>query len=415
MTTQDSGSDPKHCGLCLQEGSKEDAKYYRENCNTYICDRCKASHSKFQELRHHTVVSTNTILSADSVELSTGINARFNQMFTKPSDSAFNPDDYSNSSTKPDEANKSIDASTKPSDSIVPSTRSTKPFDVSLQSDTAAEDKTNVLSMKTHASNRVDVRLTVDKALPNIKGCCCMPGGKLVLCDDYNVNIKILDNALSVKDSLTLPGSPRDVAAIDHSQVVVTLPVRRELQFINVIPSLKKLRAVSVDKRCQGVDVAAGQIFVSCYTYGKDDGEVRVYDINGNLKKKLGIKKDGSYMFKYPEYVVVNRSGDKLIVSDSYEDKVYCLTTGGKMLYQYSDKELSKPRGLYVDDTDSFIVCGRLIYNVQVITAAGKKYKTLLSSEDGIGYPECVIVRPSDGTLVVSSEHSDKLFVCKLL
>ena len=412
MATLESGTDPKHCGLCLEQGSTKDADYYCENCSTYICESCKASHSKFKELRSHKVVTRKSVLKDDSQESSTEITDKMRQMLTKPSDPD-NLDTLANNTTKPDEVDKSIDAATKPSHSIA-SPSSSKPSEASLQSDTAAEATANVFGMEVQAINLVEIKLPVDKAKPNITGICFMPEGELVLCDNHNLSIKYLGHALSVKDSLKLSGAPRDVAAIDNGQVVVTLPVRKELQFIKVFPSLKKLRAVSIDKRCQGVDVAGDQIFVTLYTHGKDDGEVRVYDINGNLKKKLGVTKDGSFMFRYPEYVTVGRASGKIFVSDSYEDIVYCITSDGKTVYKYTDNELSKPRGICVDEKNNVIVCGRLSYNIQVITAAGKKLKTLLSGER-IGYPECVAFRPTDGSLVFSSETSDTLFVCKLL
>ena len=412
MATREPGTDPKHCGLCLEEGSNKDANYYCKNCSTYICDSCKASHSKFKDLRSHKVVTRKSVLNDDSQESPTEITDKMKQMLTKPCEPD-NLDTLSNNTTKPDEADISTEASKKPSNFIALSS-SSKPSEASLQSDTAAEATTNVFGLEVQAINLVETILPDDRATPNITGICFMPGGELIICDNYNMSIKLLDHALSVKDSFKLPGSPRDVAALDNDQVVVTLPVRKELHFIKVSPSLKKLRIVSVDKRCQGVDVAGDQIFVTCYTHGMDDGEVRVYDISGNVKKKLGVLKDGSFMFRYPEYIAVSRASDKIFVSDGYDYVVYCITANGKTVYKYTDKELRKPRGLCVDEENNVIVCGRLTNNIQILTAAGKNHKTLFSSER-IWNPESVAFRTTDSVLVVSSETSGKLFVCKLV
>ena len=59
-------------------------------------------------------------------------------------------------------------------------------------------------------------------------------------------------------------------------------------------------------------------------------------------------------MFRFPEYVVVRRSGDP----GRGAHTVTCLTIDGQIVYQYRDAQLLRPRGLYVDDYDSVIVCG---------------------------------------------------------
>ena len=195
--------------------------------------------------------------------------------------------------------------------------------------------------------------------------------------------------------------------AVNNSNVIVTITDKNQLQFIQVLPSLKLGRTIDVDEECRGVAVAAGKIFISCYNYDEKVGDIRVYDLDGrDLGKRLGINPDGSNMFRCPQYVAASRSGDKIFVSDwsASTNTVSCLTSDGKLLYQYRDDDLEGPRGLLVDDNDNVIVCGYACNTVQVITSAGKKHKTLLSSQDGKSYPRCVSFRPSDGTLVVGGD-----------
>ena len=56
----------------------------------------------------------------------------------------------------------------------------------------------------------------------------------MILCDWNNDKIKLLDRSLKVVDSLDLPGRPHDVAAISSSNVIVTTPGKKQLQFIQV-------------------------------------------------------------------------------------------------------------------------------------------------------------------------------------
>ena len=261
----------------------------------------------------------------------------------------------------------------------------------------------------------INVKVSGDKEVCRIFGCCFMPGGELVLCDYSNEKIKVLDRSLSVVDSLHLSWRPPwDVTAVDNNNVIVTLPSSLDIQFIQVLPSLRIGRTIYVGKVCHGVAVAAGKIFVSCYDYVDEVREIRVYDLKGrDLRKRHSIYPDGSALFRRPAYVAVSRSGDKIFVSDYLNNTVSCLKSNGKIVYQYRDDELSDPQGLLVDDNDNVIVCGKVSHNVQVITAAGEKHTTLLTHEDGISPPQCVAFRPSDRTLVVGSV-TDSLLVYKM-
>ena len=192
------------------------------------------------------------------------------------------------------------------------------------------------------------MKLSDESATCEITGCCYLPGDHLILCDESNKKIKLTDLS-SVVDSL--PGDAWDVAAVDRSNVIVTMGKR--LQFIQVLPSLKLGHSIDVGERCRGVAVAAGKIFVSCSV------DIRVYDLEGrDLGKRIGINPDGSSMFRRPWYIAVSRSGDKIFISDCDNETVSCVTYDGEIVYQYNDDELRNPAGLLVDDNDNVIVCG---------------------------------------------------------
>ena len=131
------------------------------------------------------------------------------------------------------------------------------------------------------------------------------------------------------------------------------------------------------------------------------NGEVRVLDKQGNLKRRLGLNEDGSCLFSAPYYITVSTAGDKVFVSDWNNGTVTCMKVDGSIIYQYKDKDLRGPCGLYCDDGDNILVCGHDSNNIKVITADGKNYGTVLSSQDGLKWPMSIAYRKSDGTLVV--------------
>ena len=144
------------------------------------------------------------------------------------------------------------------------------------------------------------------------------------------------------------------------------------------------------------------------------EGEVRVLGRDGELRRRLGINQDGSFLFSYPDYIAVNPSGEKIFVSNLYTDTITCMTTDGRVVYRYKDNDMKSPRGLYCDSGDTILVCGRGSNNVQVITADGKKNRTLLINSDGLDQPYFIVYRETDDTRVVGCKWFYNLYWYKL-
>ena len=269
-----------------------------------------------------------------------------------------------------------------------------------------------VLGMNVQSSSQPYVRLGSDNREPWITGCCFMPSGDPLLCDRDNSKLKLLDRTFKVKDSLSLNGQPWSLSIIDNSNVIVTLPNTKQLQYVQLVPHMKAGRVIKLDKKCWDVAVAGNDIYVSCHN-DPGKGEVRVLDPSGSLKRQLGVNKDGSYQFQGPNYLTVSTTGKKIFVSDWSTSIISCMTPDGNIIYQYKDDDLRYPRALFVDAGDNIFVCGHGSDNVQVITADGIKYGTLISADDGI-FPYSIAFREADNTLVVGCWNQYKIFRYKL-
>ena len=270
-----------------------------------------------------------------------------------------------------------------------------------------------VLGMKVQSSSQPNVRLDDDKGVPYITGCCFMPSGDLVLCDRYNSKLKLLDRTFKVKDSLSLNDKPRSLSVIDDSNVIVTLPDTKQLQYVQLVPHMKAGRVIKLDKTYWDVAVAGNEIYVSCYN-DPGEGEVRVLDLSGNFKRQLGVNKDGSYQFQGPNYLTVSTTGKKIFVSDWEKSIITCMTPDGNIIYQYKDDDLIWPRALFVDAGDNIFVCDYSSHNVQVITADGRKYGALISADDGLRDPISIAFREADNMLVVGGRYKNNFFCYKL-
>ena len=272
-------------------------------------------------------------------------------------------------------------------------------------------NKKAVLGKQATLQNQVRVRLSDDNDNPWISGCTFMPSGHAVLCDGENEMVKLLDKALLLREHLKLCFPPWDVSVVDDNNVIITLPYTKQLQYIQVFPQLKTGRTIKLDKECRGIEVFGDEIYTAQFD-GSRQREVHILDLNGNRKRKLQT----NVKFDYPYYITVSRSG-KIFVSDGDCDTatVTCMSTDGNLVYQYKDEELGTPRGMYVDAEDNILVCDSDSNTVQMITANGKRYDTLLSSNDGIDCPYSIAYRETDDTLLVGGWYQDHVSSYKLV
>ena len=411
MTSLEGRNHAEDCGLCLQEGNKREARSFCEKCKSYICDSCKDSHKKFQDLRNHTIVPSKTQQHDDSSGPS-DLTTPFSQLSTQPSENS----SAQRETSKPEDVTK--DLSCKPSTSL----SETQTISVSTP-DKPGDSREAERSVKTfqkginvlknvnfHLTTRVNIRSLDEKHQSLISGCCFMLGGELLLCGSTVGKVKLFDSSFNSKYELQNLWGACDVAALNSNTAAVT--VEKKIQLVNVShSSLKMGHSIDVGKQCFGIDSAANHIYVCCYSYTKRDGEIRIYDFEGNLKKRVG-KKLFSFMFEHPEHLSVSRSGVIFVTDYVNRSTINCLTDDGKIHFKYDDQPLLA-EGLYADDTGDLIVCNRYTSTIIIITDSGTAYRTLLSSHDSIDKPHCVTYRPRDGTLVVGCADSDFLLVYK--
>ena len=267
-----------------------------------------------------------------------------------------------------------------------------------------------LVDRKIKSRSEVNVRTHEDKMDPWVSGCTVMPNGHVALCD--NNQIKLLDDSWTITGRLTIQ-DPWDISVIDSSNVIVSSPDNKQLQHVQVFPRMKAGRIIQLNKKCWGVAVSREKMYVSCYN-NPGDGEVRVLDLQGNIKRRLGINQDGSYQFTRPKYITVSASGEKIFVSDSVTGIITCLTSSGTVIYTYRDDGMRLPRGLICDSGDNVLVCGEDSHNVHTISPDGNKYRTLLTSQDGLSFPWPIAYKESEDMLIVGCADSNKLLLFKL-
>ena len=175
-----------------------------------------------------------------------------------------------------------------------------------------------LLDSKIQSQKQVNVKLSDDRSPPWITGSVVMSAGEVVLCDRNNGKLKLLDSSDALKHSLKFKDNPWDISVVDAKTVIVTLPWKQQLQYIEVFPLLVSGRVLQLDENCWGVHVTGDKIFTSCHN-ASEQGDVRILDLVGNLLQQLGINQDGTIPFTTPYNITVCPS-EKIFVSDTKKE-----------------------------------------------------------------------------------------------
>ncbi|XP_052800931.1 uncharacterized protein LOC128231781 [Mya arenaria] len=239
-----------------------------------------------------------------------------------------------------------------------------------------------------------------------ITGCEFMDNGKLLTCDNANKKIKLFNKKLKCISAQSLPSQPWDIAVIDDERAVVTIPDRKQLQFLTVIHRKISLKhATSLDQNCWGVSCDADSIFVT--NYSPETSEVVVLNHDGVLQRRI-------YGMTFHTPWFIDRFQDMLYVSDWGTFNVQTMTRGGALTNSYRNSYLVGPLGVTHDPEGNIYVCGRDSNTVHQISPDGVLRQIILRERDGVKQPLNICHRPSDDRLVITSWMSDKMTVYKL-
>jgi hypothetical protein len=257
----------------------------------------------------------------------------------------------------------------------------------------------------------VSVRLSgwsFDREKCCITGCEFLPNGKLLVCDNGNKKVKLFDKKFKCISVHNLHSLPWDVAVIDKERAVVTIPDRKQLQFIGVHHRISIKESVTLDQNCWGISYSEGQLFVTCWS--RDKKEVVILDVHGTPRRLIVTVQNQP--FHTPWFVDGN--GDTMFVSDWGTYLVQGVTTSGIALSKYRKSNLVGPLGMCRDPDDNLFICGRDSNNIHQISADGIEQRVFLTEKDGIQQPLNISIRAADDKLVVTSWMSDRLFVFRL-
>ena len=247
------------------------------------------------------------------------------------------------------------------------------------------------------------------KGAKRITGSAFMPNGDLLICDMDLNTLTLFDQKYNEVSTWQSTEWPWNVAPVTGTTALVSLPGAKKLQFIDTRPSMKAHKCITFDKMCFGIAVAGDEIFVS-FSNNPGKGEIRILDIAGNVKRKLGISEDGEPMLIDPACITLAK--DQAVVSEYLMGEIICLRVDGNTGFKYPIPGSSSLRGMMMDGDENIYVCDEKMNCIYVVTDGGTKHKVFLKLPDEGARPTFISFRPSDGTLIVTGYS--KVYVYKV-
>ena len=394
------GSDEVHeleCGPCGTGGISRNGVFFCHTCREYLCKACKGHHENLKVTRNHTIVSCE-LLCGPCIS---------KNIKREPSHYCEDCSEYFC------DACKDVHGALKMSRShtVLSGAKMPKHFDTTGTG--IRHGNIMWLDKRIRSISKVNIRIPDDSKEPWIRGCCVMSDGQVVLCDTNNDQIKLLDSSYKLIGNLKLPARPADISVLNDSEVIITIPDKRQLLIVSVTSQLRIIRTIQLDKVCCCVDVSGGEIYITCEE--SEQGEIRILDMSCNERRRISLSRVmGTYVVKTPRFIAVSAFSGKIFITDLETVRLTCLTSDGQLVYQYKEQRLGWPRGILVDSADNVLLCYSKSHTIVVITPDGRKHGTLLSRKDGVKYPQTLAYRARDNTVIVGCYKTDQLACIQL-
>ncbi|XP_071092049.1 E3 ubiquitin-protein ligase TRIM56-like [Haliotis cracherodii] len=234
----------------------------------------------------------------------------------------------------------------------------------------------------------------------------------IVVTDFNNTNVKTFytrNNKVS-HSKLSLSSGPYGVTKVKHNQVAVTVPDTRQIVTVEVNPDLVLLSTITTNKPYFGITsltsstLAAGSQSPPC---------VDILDMSGHVLRSISPLHNANNILQCPNFLCTTRKGD-ILVSDWVSRCVVCLTPWGDVVFTYSptgDTTLECPCGITSTSTGDILVTDNSPDSIIHLTESGEFVRNILTSQDGIQYPQGVCL-DGRGFMYVCMSSDVKVFHC---
>lgn len=107
------------------------------------------------------------------------------------------------------------------------------------------------------------------------------------------------------------------------------------------------------------------------------------------------------------KYSHVPLLGDNIYYTHANNHTVICCDFQGNIQWNFHNREITCPFGVTVDTDGNVFVADNTSNNVVAISPDGQQHKQLLSSKDGVFWPNGLIYARDANQLLVTNHHKD--------
>ncbi|XP_071149362.1 uncharacterized protein [Mytilus edulis] len=198
---------------------------------------------------------------------------------------------------------------------------------------------------------------------------CFISDDRLLLCNYIGNRLIVCKLDGSNSSVINLDYEPHIICLYDKTNAVVSLG-DAGIQIID-LTSLKPGRRIKVKGFCMAITSVKDKIWVM-----NKPNTLTIVDIDGTVLKVIHTTFD-------PFDICVNEDGE-VYCTDNNSDKVFIVTSDGKVREIYNSPDLKGANGVAVDDRGDVYVTGRLSNNIHRISNDGQKHDIVLTADDGI-------------------------------
>lgn len=238
------------------------------------------------------------------------------------------------------------------------------------------------------------IQVTKD-VIPNfINGAVIISGKEIALSDFANERIIFVSLAEDKQQTLPLGYRPADLTTYGSGgKIAVSLTDHQAISLIDRQNSkIEKLKFK--DTGClAGASFYDEKLAIRVLGYG-----LYILDLSGNISSKISVPWL-DYNMQRIAYI-----NNKIYISKWDANKVYCLTTSGKLLWEFhNDKIIKAPTGIAVDEAENVYVTGLYSNNVVVISDNGRLCMELIKDIEELQQPFAIDYNHKEQKLLVCS------------
>jgi DNA-binding beta-propeller fold protein YncE len=153
---------------------------------------------------------------------------------------------------------------------------------------------------------------------------------------------------------------------INNTQVAVTVPSQKEINFISLEGKMKTTNKINTDFKCVGLAFANNNLYIS------DLGtSVNMYTLSGRKLKQFSKDQSGHFLFSDIYSIAASKDATRIYVAD-IDNGLVVLDNNGQVITSFNDEQLNEAACCYLTEAGGVLVSGLGSNNVLQLTCDGE-------------------------------------------